>query len=51
MSNETRIRIAAILANKLKASRHEDSIFVPVQMLTKQELYDIADEIIRGISQ
>jgi len=51
MENETRIRVAEILANKLKASKHEDSIFVPVQLLSKDELYEIADEIIRGISQ
>lgn len=51
MENETRVRIAEILANGLKASQHENSIFVPVQMMTKSELYELADKIIRGISQ
>ena len=49
MSNEQKTIVAEILANRFKASKHEDSIFVPVQMISVVDLYDIAGEIINTI--
>ena len=51
MSDEQKTIVAEILANRFKASKHEDSIFVPVQMMNVSELYDIADEIINTIQR
>lgn len=46
MSREQHTIIAEILANRFNASKHESSIFVPAQMVSVSELYEIADEII-----
>ena len=51
MRDEQKTIVAEILANRFKASKHEDSIFVPVQMVSVSELYEIAGEIISTIKR